>query len=305
MALYAIELRVPLDWRLAVYTEWAFHGFWIFFGLIWLPESPWYYARRGKREKALHSLNRIYKGVPSFDAGHELAVIEHELEQEQELSAVGGWKALFKGPDRIRTLGAALAISTQILCGTIVIFTYTAYFVQEAGIGEPFLASMIVYIVLLIGLFTSFFAVELLGRRTLIIGGGILCTVCNVIIGITGCLHQTSTVKHAALAFIFIWVFSYANSFASVAWAMVSEGASARLKAKTASFSMWSYNIFYLVLTVSVPYMIGTAGAGARDWGTKTLFMFAITTGVASVGNFFICPEVSCQSLPLIYLTGD
>lgn len=294
VVLYVISNARPLDWLVPVYTEWAIHGLWIFFGFIWLPESPWYYARRGRDEKALKALGRIYRGVAGFDSNHELTAIKHELERQREAeSVVSAWTDLFKGTNRIRTLAAGLAIATQMFAGAIIVFTYTTYFIQQAGIGEPFLATMIVTIVLLVGLITSFFAVELAGRRTLIIGGGVFCTICNLIIGITGCFPKTKALNNTALAFIFIWVFSYAGSFAGVSWALVSECATPRLKSKTAAFATLCYDTSSLVFTVSVPYMLATSGPGARGWGTKSIFMFAITMATATIGNFFLCPEVS------------
>ncbi|CAK7215478.1 hypothetical protein SBRCBS47491_002495 [Sporothrix bragantina] len=293
--LYVIQNTRPLDWRLAVYTEWSFHGLWIVFGLLWLPESPWHYARKKNDEAALKSLNRIYKYVGDFDPYRELRVMKNELNVQAHHAmspdASSSIMDLFRGTDRLRTFGSALAVSTQMLSGCIVIFTYTTYFVQQAGIGEPFLASMIVTIVLLVGLVVSFFAVEFLGRRTLLIGGGIGCTICNLVIGITGCFPKTPALNHAALAFVFLFVFSYAVSFAGVCWAMVSEVSSSRLKSKSAAFATLTYDLVLLAFTVSVPYMLASTGPGARDWGTKSLFCFAITAGLATLGNYFLCPE--------------
>ncbi|KAL1889058.1 hypothetical protein Sste5346_009123 [Sporothrix stenoceras] len=291
--LYVLSNTRPLDWRVAVYTEWSFHGLWIICGLPWLPESPWYYARKNNDDKALKSLSRIYKYVKDCDPYRELRVMKSELEVEAQQNDGNDSSImdLFCGTDKWRTIGSALAVSTQMLCGSIVIFTYTTYFVQQAGIGEPFLASLIVTIVLLVGLLISFFAVELVGRRTLLLGGGMSCTVCDLVIGTTGCFPKTQRLNNVALAFVFIFVFGYAMSFAGVCWAMVSEVSSSRLKAKSAAFATLSYDLVLLVFTVSVPYMLASTGPGARNWGTKSLFCFAITAGLSTVGNYFLCPE--------------
>ena len=295
VVLYVIQNSDPLSWRRAIYTEWAFHGFWIFCGLIWLPESPWYHAKREEEEKTLKSLRSVYKKMKAFDPVHEMNAIKYELEQQKEnAQGVSGWIEMFKGSNRIRTFGAGLAIGTQIIAGTPVIFTYTTYFVQTAGIGEPFLASLIVTIILLIGLIVSFFAVETLGRRTLMVGGGISCTICNFVVGITGCFPKTDTINHTALAFVFLWVFSYGVSFAGVSWAMVGEASTSRLKPMTAAFATGVYDLLGLIFTLSVPYMLSSSGKGAVGWGTKTLFLFAIINAAATVGNYFLCPEVSC-----------
>ncbi|CAK7231314.1 hypothetical protein SBRCBS47491_007888 [Sporothrix bragantina] len=294
VVLYVVENNRPLDWRIAVYTEWAFHGLWIVFGFIWLPESPVYYVRKGQTEKAKKTLNRIYKGIKGFDQDRELRVLQMEVDRELEASTTSSlkdWLDLFKGTNRLRTLGAGLAISTQIWSGCNLVFSYTTYFIQEAGIGEAFTASLIVTCVLIAGLLTSFVAVEALGRRPLLLGGCICCTICNLVIGITGCFPQTPALNNAALAFIFLWVFSYGTAFAGVCWALTSEGASARLKTQTAAFATLVYDVASLVFTVAVPYMIGTSGPGARNWGTRSVFMYFISCAAATVGNYFLCPE--------------
>jgi hypothetical protein len=298
VVLYVIQNTRPLDYKLAIYTEFAFHGIWIFGGLLWLPESPWYHARQNNDDKARHSLNRIYGGIEGYDVEHELVAIKHEIErQAAAASAVGAWTDLFKGTNTRRTLAACFAIDMQMLSGVIVMFAYTTYFVQQAGIGEPFTASLIVTIILLVGLLVSFYAVEVLGRRALMIGGGVACAVCNLVIGITGCLPKNDSTNHAALAFVFLWVFSYAASFAGVGWGMVSECATPRLKSKTAAAANITYNAYSLLFFFTVPYMLASSGAGAVNWGTKALFLFAGTSIVGTAVNYFLLPEVSSFAL--------
>ena len=47
----------------------------------------------------------------------------------------------------------------------------------------------------------------------------------------------------------------------------------------------------------TVPLMISSSGNGARGWGVKTLFMFAILVAVGTVINYFLLPEVSTPVL--------
>ncbi|CAK7222557.1 hypothetical protein SEUCBS140593_004939 [Sporothrix eucalyptigena] len=96
-------------------------------------------------------------------------------------------------------------------------------------------------------------------------------------------------------------------SFAGVCWAMVSEVSSARLKAKSAAFAMVMFDLTLLVFTVSVPFMLASSGPGARNWGTRSLFCFAITCGLATLGNYFLCPETkgrTQQEIDEIYEKG-
>jgi hypothetical protein len=45
--------------------------------------------------------------------------------------------------------------------------------------------------------------------------------------------------------------------------------------------------------------MLAVTGPGARNWGTKTLFLFAILLAAGTVINYFLLPEASCFDCPL------
>jgi hypothetical protein len=65
-----------------------------------MPESPWYYARKDQADKAIKTLNHIYKGVEGYDTEREYAVMVKEIENEREmreLSSRTSWLDLFKG----------------------------------------------------------------------------------------------------------------------------------------------------------------------------------------------------------------
>jgi hypothetical protein len=65
-----------------------------------MPETPWYYARKEQADKAIKTLNRIYKGVEDYDAEREYAVMIQEIEHERALKEVASktsWMDLFRG----------------------------------------------------------------------------------------------------------------------------------------------------------------------------------------------------------------
>lgn len=75
-----IVSTMPTDkWRHAVYSMFFFLGC-AFCILIFLPESPRFYASRGNHEKGLRTLKRINGSVPGYDAEHEYGIILKELE---------------------------------------------------------------------------------------------------------------------------------------------------------------------------------------------------------------------------------
>lgn len=71
---------MPTDqWRHAVYSMWVFLGV-AFIVLIFIPESPRYYAIKGKHDLARKAMEKIYGGVAGYDTEHEYAIILKEIE---------------------------------------------------------------------------------------------------------------------------------------------------------------------------------------------------------------------------------
>ncbi len=53
--------------------------FWIF-----VPESPWFYARRGNKDKAMKSMRQLYGNVEGYDFEEEYEIIARTIEQRKE-----------------------------------------------------------------------------------------------------------------------------------------------------------------------------------------------------------------------------
>jgi SP family general alpha glucoside:H+ symporter-like MFS transporter len=77
-----LNKRYPTDYVLAMRILWAPVGMMILFWAF-IPESPWYLARRGEREKAIKSMERLYGGIDGFDIEEELGIIERTIEHEK------------------------------------------------------------------------------------------------------------------------------------------------------------------------------------------------------------------------------
>ena len=76
-------------------------------GMIFLPESPRWLARRDSAERALENFRRLGRGD---EAEAELAEVESALQEEQE-----GFGSLFRPGFRVAVLvGMGLAIFRQI-----------------------------------------------------------------------------------------------------------------------------------------------------------------------------------------------
>lgn len=145
--------------------------------------------------------------------------------------------------------------------------------------------------ILIASVAASFYTIELFGRRTLILVGGVSLFLVNIALGITGVVPRTDAVLNVTLAFICIWVFIYASCFAGTGWTLAAEIATPRLRAKTTALAYSTYTLVGLIFSVTVPLMLATTGPGAANWGVKTLFMYAGLMAIGTVMNFIFLPE--------------
>ena len=116
--------------------------FWFF-----LPESARWLATKGRHDSAKKILQRVNGRVKGYDVETEYAIILQEVEEGRQLSASASkypvW-ACFRGTNLRRTLISFFPIAWQQWTGGVVIFGYTAYFFQQAGVKEVFIGTIVV-----------------------------------------------------------------------------------------------------------------------------------------------------------------
>ena len=63
-----------------------------------VPESPWFHARQGNKEKALKAMRQLYGGVKGYDFEEEYGIIARTIEHERDvLQEQPSFVHVFKG----------------------------------------------------------------------------------------------------------------------------------------------------------------------------------------------------------------
>ena len=212
-------------------------------GLIFLPDSPRYFVKRGRVEKARSALSTIRGQPPESEyVEAELAEIIANEEYERSLIPAGswanGWMNCFRGSVwksnsnlRKTILGTSLQMMQQ-WTGVNFIFYYSTPFLASTGaIGNPFIISLIFTLINVCSTPISFYTVEKLGRRPLLLWGALgmlICQFLTAIIGDTVGFNHTHTVGvgdaahtiannksavNAQVAFIAIFIFFFASTW--------------------------------------------------------------------------------------------
>lgn len=118
-------------------------------------------------------------------------MVQNGIQTERELRDDGKSSVLeiFKGVNWRRTLAGCVGICSQWAAGAPIVFGYSTvsipvpifffkstgltnvqYFFQVAGLADPFLVSVLTFVILIVAIVASLLSCEYIGRRPLLIG---------------------------------------------------------------------------------------------------------------------------------------
>ena len=248
---YRIPIAVQMLWSLILGG-----------GLMLLPESPRYFVKRGRIDKAADTLARLRSQPRESEyVQQELAEIianhEYELKLIPSGSWFSGWANCFKGslfnPNsnlRRTILGTSLQMMQQ-WTGINFIFYYGTQFFKGLGtISDPFLISLVTTLVNVCSTPLSFWTVERFGRRPLLIYGAAGMTICEFIVAIVGTTNGYAPATSACIAFICIYIFFFASTWGPGAWVVIGEIFPLPIRARGVALSTasnWLWNCVSLV----------------------------------------------------------
>ncbi|KAF3040429.1 hypothetical protein E8E11_006422 [Didymella keratinophila] len=242
--LEVLEETDPLAFRHMFYSEFVFTGLWLI-SLLWVPESPVWYCTKGRDDEAKKALRRLMGNVDGYDFDHEYSVIQYETRKSKEFAEAAGtsdWKALRSKVNLVRYIVATLLFTFQNVCGVPLMFGYT--------------------LVLVIGILTSFYTVDKVRRRALVLYGRSAMCIINTVVGGLAFMKQNNATRIALVFLCSLWTFVYANSLAPIGWLSLVETSSPRLRAKTTSIAVTIQYLTGISFNYTVPLMLSNQNAG-------------------------------------------
>lgn len=205
---YRIPIALQFLWAIILGT-----------GLFFLPESPRYWVKHNRLDKAANALARVRGQSPSSEyIEDELAEIVANCDYERQLGEIS-WLGCFTGGitnsnsnARKVFIGIALQMFQQ-WTGINFIFYYNVTFFRQIGIVNPFLVGMVTTVVNVGGTPLAFYAIEKFGRRALLIWGALAMCACEFIIAIVGVSSTSAVASKVVITFVCIYVFFFAATW--------------------------------------------------------------------------------------------
>ncbi|KAM0425403.1 hypothetical protein ACHAPT_009460 [Fusarium lateritium] len=258
-------------------------------GVIFAPESPWWYVRKNNRAAAKKSLLRLTsRNQPNFNPDDTIAMIEHTNELERTLKEGTTYRDCFQGVNLRRTEIVVGIWLVQTLGGQN-LMGYFSYFLKQAGMdpSNSFSLSMGQYALGIVGTFGSWFLMAKVGRRTIHFSGLCCQLILLVIVGSLSFSKDNNSVW-AIGAMLIVFTFIYDFTVGPVTYSLVSELSSTRLKAKTIVMARAAYNASNIFVNVMTNYQLSST---AWNWGARTAYFWAGTCLISAIWVFFRLPE--------------
>lgn len=247
-----------------------------FAGIFWLPESPRWLLKAGKKEESERVLRKIGNEAYAASVTNDIAASLVNVKKQS-------WRMLLdKAVFPALAVGIGLAMFQQ-LCGINIIFNYasTIFASVGAGIDQQLLGTVGIGIVNLVFTLVAMWQVDKLGRRPLMLMGSIGLTVLYIVLALA-LKAQMSTVWIAV--FVFFAIGMYATSLAPVTWVLISEIFPNKVRAMATSMAVVFLWIGYFILTFTFPILIEAMGS--------TYSPFILYAAICLIGFFFVKTKV-------------
>ncbi|KAF4211712.1 hypothetical protein CNMCM6805_001991 [Aspergillus fumigatiaffinis] len=235
--------------------------------LPFIPESPVWYALKGRLDETEKTLRRINHDIPGYDPASDLELMQRQIEMEREMAAESTWASLLTDPiERRKLIYSCGAMFAQQINGIQFWYTYGVIFAQSIGAGQPFTINTIIDVVQIVTVAISVLLGNKMRRRVNLL----VCT-CGMFfsllaVGGLGTTHRggpfSKGVGIAIVVFAYINIVCFNFSIGTLSYTIASEMAVGRNRNKITACAIGVFFFTVWLMVFVSPYLYYTANLG-------------------------------------------
>lgn len=297
---YRVPIGIQFLWSLLLWL-----------GMVFLPELPRYYVQKDKIQNALESLSRLRK-LPTSDNNliEELVEIKANYDYELSFGKASYIDCFRSGGGRhkqfLRMLTGIGVQAFQQASGINFIFYYGVNFFKNTSVKNSYLVSFLTYAVNTIFTIPGLILVDVIGRRKLLILGGIGMTISNFIIAIIGVTLNNNKIRAAInVSFSCLFIAFFASSWGGGVWAVTSDIYGIGIRQKAISINAATNWLVNFCLALATAYLIDSNGRRSAE-GTKIFFIWGSLNAAGVVFVYLVLYEtkgLKLEEVDLMYKT--
>ena len=273
-------------WRLMLFSE-AIPAL-LFLGLLLLvPDTPRWFAMKGRHDKALAVLNRL---VGEEEARTTMREIEASLVVPEHSGT-----SLFAFGSVVIVAGVLLSVFQQFV-GINAVLYYAPLMFKNLGAStdSALTQTIIVGIANVIFTVVAILTVDRLGRKPLLIIGGMVMGVAMITLGF---LFQANSMGTGPLIAAIAYIAGFALSWGPVTWVLLSEMFPNSIKNKAMAIAVAAQWIANLFVSWSFKILIGNSALNTMFNHGFPYWVYGVMSFLAAAFVYFYVPETKRRTL--------
>ncbi|KAL5387960.1 hypothetical protein DPSP01_003358 [Paraphaeosphaeria sporulosa] len=263
--------------------------------LYWVPESPRWLLRREKTERCDAALRLLRKDDKTYEPDVDMITIRASIEHEAELSADSKWMDLLTDPiERRKVIFSAGALVAQQINGIQWFYYFGTVFSQAIGLEDPFLMTIIVFVIQVVTVFAAVLCANKIPRRPLLLSTTLVMMASIFIVGCLGIPggQVSGTSGKVIISFVIIEITAFNFAWGPLGWTIASEMAVGRNRNKIYAIAVACFWITVWVTVFTLPYLYYSA-----NLGPKTGFVYTGLCFITLAYVWFCVGEVTGRSM--------
>ncbi|KAL1650374.1 hypothetical protein SLS58_001191 [Diplodia intermedia] len=263
--------------------------------LWWVPESPRWLLRKAKGEKCDDALRLIHREDKAYSSHADMLALQRDLDDEAAMAKNSSWLDLVRDPiERRKVLYSAGALIAQQINGIQWFYYFGTVFSKAIGLDDPFLMTLIVFIIQVVVVFAAVLCANKLPRRPLLL---ITTGIMTISIFIVGCLgipggQVSETFGKVIISFVIIEITAFNFAWGPLGWTIASEMAVGRNRNKIYAIAVACFWVTVWVTVFTLPYLYYSA-----HLGPKTGFVYTGLCFVSLAYVWFCVGEVTGRTM--------